>query len=57
MFRPCVLAIDRLYYKLIQPDDGQYTAVFFSVFIKYRTDYFPCGSPLKLVTSSDSVKK
>ena len=57
MFRPCILAIRRLYYKLIQPDDGQYTAVFFSVFIKYRTDYFPCGSPLKLVTSSDSGKK
>jgi hypothetical protein len=26
MFRPCILAIVRLYYKIIiQPDDGQYT--------------------------------
>jgi hypothetical protein len=37
-------------------ENTRFTAVF-SVFTKYRTDYFLCGGPLKLVTSSDSGEK
>jgi hypothetical protein len=38
-------------------ENARFMAVFFSVFTKYRTEYFLCGSPLNLVTSSDSGEK
>jgi hypothetical protein len=38
-------------------ENARRTAVFVSVFTKYRTEHFLCGSTLKLVTSSDSGEK